>query len=87
MTMENMQEKDLNPYEFTLEIDGEPHAVRVEVPKENDYIIYLNGERTGHITSNNSSSKKTWTSSDEIAQNLIDQVGAQIEVLEAANIH
>lgn len=85
--MENTQEKDLNPYEFTLEIDGEPHAVRVEVPKENDYIVYLNGERTGHITSTNASGKKTWTSSDEIAQSLIDQVGAQIEVLEAANIH
>lgn len=87
MTMENTQEKDLNPYEFTLEIDGEPHAVRVEVPKDNDYIVYLNGERTGHITSTNASGKKTWTSNDEIAQSLIDQVGAQIEVLEAANIH
>ena len=85
--MENTQEKDLNPYEFTLEIDGEPHAVRVEVPKDKDYIVYLNGERTGHITSSNSSGKKAWTSNDDIAQSLIDQVGAQIEVLEAANIH
>ncbi|RYE56683.1 MAG: hypothetical protein EOP48_07450 [Sphingobacteriales bacterium] len=85
--MENTQEKDLNPYEFTLEIDGEPHAVRVEVPKDGDYIIYINGERTGHITSTNSSGKRSWTSKDDIAQSLIDQVGAQIEVLEAADIH
>jgi hypothetical protein len=82
--MENTQEKDLNPYEFTLEIDGEPHAIRVEVPKEGDYVVYINGERTGHISSTNSAEKRSWTTKDEISQGLVDKVGAQIETLEAA---
>jgi hypothetical protein len=83
--MENTQEKDLNPYEFTLEIDGEPHAIRVEVPKEGDYVVYINGERTGHISSTESSGNRSWVTKDESSQSLVDQIGAQIETLEAAD--
>jgi hypothetical protein len=83
--MENTQEKDLNPYEFTLEIDGEPHAIRVEVPKDGDYVIYINGERTGHISSTEVGSKRNWTTKDDIAQNLVNEIGQQVEVLEAAD--
>jgi hypothetical protein len=85
--MENTQEKDLNPYEFTLDINGEPHAIRVEVPKEGDYIVYINGERTGHLTSTGSFETRSWSSKDDIAQDLIDQIGEQITILEAADTH
>lgn len=77
-----MQEKDLNPYEFTLEIDGEPQAVRVELPKPGDYIIYINGARTGHIYPIRSNSIVDWKSNDDIDQQLIDEIGKNIEVLE-----
>ena len=85
--MENKQEKDLNPYEFTLEINGEPHAIRVEVPKDGDYVIYINGERSGHISRTDSSTKKIWESKDDIDQALVDQIGEQVEILEAGEVH
>jgi len=85
--MESKQEKDLNPYEFTLEIDGEPMAIRVEVPKEGDYVVYINGERTGHLSFENGSEGKTWFSKDEIAKDLVNRIGEQIEVLEAGEVH
>ncbi|RZK76677.1 MAG: hypothetical protein EOO92_14245 [Pedobacter sp.] len=81
--MENTQEKDLNPYEFTLEIDGEPHAIRVEVPKEGDYVVYINGERSGHIFLETGNTKLHWRSKDDIDPNIVKQIGKQIEVLEA----
>ena len=77
-----MQEKDLNPYEFTLEIDGEPQAIRVELPRSGDYIIYINGERTGHIYPIRSKSTVEWKSNDDIEQQLIDEIGKNIEALE-----
>jgi len=85
--MESKQEKDLNPYEFTLEIDGEPMAVRVEVPKEGDYVVYINGERTGHLSFKNENASKVWFSKDEIDQALVNRLGEQIEVLEAGEVH
>jgi hypothetical protein len=77
-----MQEKDLNPYEFTLEKAGEPQAVRVELPKPGDYIIYINGERTGHIYPIRSKSTVEWKTKDDIAQALVNEIGKNIEVLE-----
>lgn len=77
-----MQEKDLNPYEFTLEIDGEPQAIRVESPKPGDYIVYINGERTGHIYPIVSQSSSTWKSADDIDQAIINKIGEKIEALE-----
>ena len=82
MIMDNIQEKDLNPYEFTLDMNGEPHAIRVEVPKDGDYIVYINGERTGHISRSSESTSGSWVSKDDIDQSLINQVGAQIDHLE-----
>lgn len=76
-----MQEKDLNPYEFTLEIDGEPHAVRVEVPKPGDYIVYINGERKGHIHPIKGTASE-WKTMDDMEQPLVDEIGKNIEVLE-----
>lgn len=76
-----MQEKDLNPYEFTLEIDGEPQAIRVELPKPGDYIVYINGERTGHIYPVRGQ-VCTWKSNDDIEQNLVDEIGKSIEAIE-----
>ncbi|MES2826960.1 MAG: hypothetical protein V4687_02350 [Bacteroidota bacterium] len=84
--MENTQEKDLNPYEFTIEIAGEPNAVRVELPKPGDYIIYINGERTGHIY-RETATGKVWDTKDEIDPKLVKALGAQIELIEEANIH
>lgn len=77
-----MQKKDLNPYEFTLEIHGEPQAIRVELPKPGDYIIYINGERTGHIYPIRSKSTVEWKSNDDIDQALINELGKSIEELE-----
>jgi hypothetical protein len=79
--MEN-QQKDLNPHEFTLEIDGEAKAIRVEVPKPGDYIVYINGERTGHIYPEAGDTSLQWRSKDKISQRLVNEIGAQIEVLE-----
>jgi len=80
--MENTQEKDLNPYEFTLEMGGEPVAVRVEVPKPGDYIVYINGERTGHIYPVVGSTNMLWKTNDNIDESLVNKIGAQIETLE-----
>lgn len=77
--MEQAQEKDLNPYEFTIEINGEPQAVRVEVPKQGDYIIYINGERTGHIYPILGGTKTQWKTKDKIDQELVDSIGYHIE--------
>ncbi|WP_316811646.1 hypothetical protein [Pedobacter heparinus] len=75
-------EKDLNPYEFTLEIDGGPQAVRVEQPKPGDYVIYINGERSGHIYPVVSTSTMEWRSEDKMDQALVDEIGQHIEALE-----
>lgn len=75
------QQKDLNPYEFTLEIEGEAKAIRVEVPKPGDYIVYINGERTGHIYPETGDTTLHWRSKDKISQRLVDEIGAQIELL------
>ncbi len=80
--MDNTQEKDLNPYEFTIEIDGEPNAVRVEVPKAGDYIIYINGERLGHIYLETADADRNWKTKDDLSQRLVDELGAQIEIHE-----
>ena len=80
--MENTQHKDLNPHEFTLEIAGEPTAVRVEVPKPGDYIVYLNGERTGHIYPIVGNTSIVWKTNDDIEESLVNEIGAQIEILE-----
>jgi len=77
-----MQEKDLNPYEFTLEIKGEPHAIRIELPKPGDYIVYINGERTGHIYPVALHDGVEWRSKDQIDQHLIDEIGKNIEAQE-----
>lgn len=79
--MENTQEKDLNPYEFTVEIDGEPNAVRVELPKAGDYIVYINGERTGHMFREENSTGG-WATKDDISNDLLDKLGAQIDKME-----
>lgn len=84
--MENKQEKDLNPYEFTLEIAGEPAAVRVEVPKPGDYIVYINGERMGHIYPVVGSTVLIWKTNDEIEETLVSEIGAHIENLEKSNL-
>ncbi|TDQ11631.1 hypothetical protein [Pedobacter metabolipauper] len=84
--MENTQEKDLNPYEFTLEIDGEPNAIRVELPKPGDYIIYINGERTGHIFPETGNTTLQWRSKDDIDQKLVDELGARIEAIELGSL-
>lgn len=76
-------EKDLNPYEFTLEISGEPSAIRIEIPKEGDYIVYINGERTGHIYCIKGSSSVQWKTTDHISQELVDEIGAHIVTLES----
>lgn len=76
-------QKDLNPYEFTLEINGDPAAIRVEIPKEGDYIVYINGERTGHIYCIKGGSKVQWKTTDHIGQDLVDEIGTHIEVLES----
>ncbi|MHA4895962.1 hypothetical protein ACXZ1K_14515 [Pedobacter sp. PWIIR3] len=83
--MDNTQEKDLNPYEFTVEIDGEPNAIRVEVPKTGDYIIYINGERSGHIYSETTGAERHWKTKDDLSQQLVNELGAQIEILEINN--
>ncbi|WP_285008453.1 hypothetical protein [Pedobacter faecalis] len=75
-------EKDLNPYEFTIDIDGEPHAIRVEVPQEGDYIVYINGERSGHLYTVQGDTKLEWRTDDEISQRLVDEIGADILLLE-----
>ncbi|TKC09544.1 hypothetical protein [Pedobacter frigoris] len=80
--MENTQNKDLNPHEFTIEINGEPQAIRVEVTKPGDYVIYINGERTGHIYPIIGSTTLKWKSKDHISQELVDVIGKQIETLE-----
>lgn len=80
-------EKDLNPYEFTLEINGEPQAIRIEQPKADDYIVYINGERSGHIYPLVSADSIAWKSEDGIDQALLDEIGQQIEILEKANPH
>lgn len=77
-----MQEKDLNPYEFTIEINGAPHAIRVELPKPGDYIVYINGERTGHIYPIRSGAASEWKSKDNISQRLISEIGKNIDELE-----
>lgn len=75
-------EKDLNPYEFTLEIEGEPQAIRVEVPKAGDYIVYINGERSGHIYPQATTGTLVWIAEDEMDQALVNQIGQQIEIME-----
>lgn len=75
------QHKDLNPYEFTLEIDGEAKAIRVEVPKPEDYVVYINGERIGHIYPEVGNTALQWRSKDKISQRLVNEIGAQVEVL------
>lgn len=80
--MNKMQEKDLNPHEFTIEIGGEPHAVRVEVIKAGDYVVYINGERTGHIYPIVGSKTLKWQTKDQINQPIVDEIGKQIEILE-----
>lgn len=80
--MDDTQQKDLNPYEFTLNIDGETQAVRVEVTKPGDYVIYLNGERTGHIYPETGDTTLKWRTKDHISQQLVDEIGAHIEVME-----
>ena len=80
--MENTQEKDLNPYEFTIEIAGEPTAIRVEVPKEGDYIVYINGERSGHIYPEAGHTSLDWKTKDDIDQKLVSEIGANVEALE-----
>jgi len=84
--MDNKQEKDLNPYEFTIEVEGEPQAIRVEVPKPGDYIVYINGERTGHIYPIIGGTVLKWKTKDDIDQQLVDEIGKQIAVLEANQI-
>lgn len=80
--MDNTQEKDLNPYEFTLEINGEPQAIRVEVPKPGDYIVYINGERKGHIYSETGDTTLEWKTKDPISQKLVSEIGLHVESLE-----
>lgn len=77
-------EKDLNPYEFTLEIDGQPSAIRVEHPKADDYIVYINGERSGHIHPVRSGDNMHWTSEDQMDQALLNRIGQQIEAIDEA---
>jgi hypothetical protein len=84
--MENTQNKNLNPYEFTLEINGEPNAIRVELPKPGDYIVYINGERTGHIYPETSNTILVWQTKDNIQQELVDEIGKHIEALESDHI-
>lgn len=80
-------EKDLNPYEFTLEIDGdEPQAIRVEHPKPDDYVIYINGERSGHIYPVVSNNTMEWRSEDKMDQVLVDEIGRHIEALEKGSL-
>lgn len=75
-------EKDLNPYEFTLEIDGEPHAIRIEHPKAEDYIVYINGERSGHIYPVVSNTSIEWKSEDKINHTLVNEIGQHIEAID-----
>ncbi|MNE81827.1 hypothetical protein D3C80_1785020 [compost metagenome] len=75
-------EKDLNPIEFTLEINGEPQAIRIEHPKTKDYIVYINGERSGHIYPIVSENSTDWKSEDEMDQTLLDEIGKHIEIME-----
>jgi len=75
-------EKDLNPHEFTIEIAGEPQAIRAEQPKPGDYIVYINGERSGHIYPVVSNSGLEWKSEDDMDQALINNIGKHIETLE-----
>ncbi|MEJ2881180.1 hypothetical protein [Pedobacter sp. GR22-6] len=84
--MDTMQEKDLNPYEFTIDINGEPQAIRVEVPKAGDYIVYINGDRVGHIYPIIGNTTIQWKSKDPIDQELIDEIGKQIEVLKSNHL-
>lgn len=78
-----IMQKDLNPYEFTLEIKGDPSAIRVEIPKEGDYIVYVNGERTGHIYCIKGNNSVQWKTTDHISQELVDEIGKHIEILES----
>lgn len=80
--MDNTQNKDLNPHEFTIEINSEPHAIRVEVTTPGDYVIYINGERTGHIYPIIGSTTLKWKTKDHISQELVDKIGKQIEIME-----
>lgn len=75
-------EKDLNPYEFTLDIDGEPHAIRIEHPKAQDFIVYINGERSGHIYPVVSNTDLKWESEDDMDQDLVNEIGQHIEAME-----
>lgn len=75
-------EKDLNPYEFTIEIDGLAQAIRAEQPKPGDFIIYINGERTGHIYPVVSPPITEWKSQDKMDQALVSEIGQHIETLE-----
>ncbi|MFA4868838.1 MAG: hypothetical protein WC623_11595 [Pedobacter sp.] len=75
-------EKDLNPFEFTLEINGEPQAIRIEHPKTKDYIVYINGERSGHIYPVASGNRIDWKSEDGMDQTLLDEIGKHIEIME-----
>lgn len=84
--METEQPKDLNPYEFTLEIDGEAKAIRVELPKPGDYIVYVNGERTGHIFPETGDTALVWRTKDKISQKLVDAVGREIEIQEEGHL-
>jgi hypothetical protein len=79
-------EKDLNPYEFTLEISGEPQAIRVEQPQADDYIVYINGERSGHIYPQKSATGIVWKSEDGMDQALLDEIGQQIEIMEKGGL-
>lgn len=74
-------EKDLNPYEFTLEIDGHPQAIRIEQPKADDYIVYINGERLGHIHPIVSTTGMEWKSEDKMDQALVNEIGQHITQL------
>lgn len=80
------QQKDLNPYEFTLQIEGEEKAIRVEMPKAGDYIVYINGERTGHIYLETGDTTLQWRSKDKISQRLVNDIGAKIELKEKAGL-
>lgn len=79
-------EKDLNPYEFTLEINGEPQAIRIEQPKADDYIVYINGERSGHIHPQATASGIAWKAEDGMNQALVDEIGQHIETMEKGGL-
>jgi hypothetical protein len=45
-------------------------------------IVYINGERTGHIYPVVGSTTLVWKTNDDIDENLVNDIGAQIEILE-----